>query len=558
MLWKVMLLATAPTLFFFLVLQRQKMRTDGIERWAGGRLAQFRCTWRIACGLFVLLTVACGLVAVATERMHFPEEATVLSVVAAYHNGQAIYPADHSPVEYGLLYGPVTYLLYLPPMLAGAVRLWWYEVWSLAGLGCAFVLVCCALRPRYGWSVALGGTALLATSVARFSGNEWAIKADVWLLLFSALGFWAALRLRYWKAAMVICVAGAVLVDVKATLLLVALLPFVVLWQRDRAARLPVLIFTFLLPILALSVFAMPGISLSNYTRLLLEYKQHATIRSTLVANAQMTLMIWIPTFILVWSSMGLDSEVTVRWIRQRSVFIAILIAASAVATVTGAKQGGGPWHCLVLAIPCLLLDAELGRLIADRVAQGLSLKPMFLAVMLGVSFALFVTSLKLLAVGVKERLYDPPGETPISVRSVESDLLAISQRYSGSPMQMGYSDQAHFNLTNVRPLLYILGNPLFIDPETRNEQDAIGKSVPPEIIDALARCTIKVWVLPKGGIPFSMDSMYWMDPTTDRRGMQPLLYAENFRQSFLIHYQKVEQPSRYFDIWMCYNSGSS
>lgn len=552
-LWKVMLPGALFTLVFFLVL-----RLPGTELWAKLRLAQLRLMWRILCGIFVLLVVGCGLVAVVTERIRFFEEATVLSTVAAFWHGQALYPSTQAPVEYGLLYGPVTYFMYLPPMMGGALRLWGYEAWALGALGGTFLLLFLALRRKFGVSVALGSAALLAANVARFTGNEWAIKADVWILLFSALSFWASSRLQSWTAACVIAVAGAMLVDLKATLLLIALLPFVLLWQRERSARVPVVVFALLLPLLALLPFSLPGVSLSNYVRLLLEYKSHATSARVLAINTQMTLIIFLPTFTLLWAAMSVAPRTACSWIRERSAYLVILIVACVVATVTGAKEGGGPWHCVVLVIPSLFVDAELWRLAAPTELPSLFQNPRRFAPILGVSLALFVTGLKLLAGGVKERLYDQPGDTPVSMRDVENDLLAISQRYPGETIQMGYSDRAHFNLTNVRPILYVRGNPLFVDPQARNEADVIGKPISPEVLNALARCKIQLWVIPKGAEPFSMESMYWLDPTVDRKGMEAALYPANFRQTFFEHYREIQQTSRYFNVWACQNTDAS
>jgi len=291
----------------------------------------------------------------------------------------------------------------------------------------------------------------LAIFIPRHAAVEWAIKAEPWLLLLSALGLWAACRLPRWRAACVIAIAGAMLVDMKATILLVALLPCVLLWQRERSARVPAAVCAFILiPLLAILPFALPGVSIGNYLQILLGYQKHPVLVANLLRNAQMT-------------------------------------------------------------------------------------------------------ARKSLKMAVEQTLYVLPDETQVSARDTENDLLAISRRYPGKTMQMGYSDYAHYNLTFVRPVLQIQGNPLFLDAITRTEKNFIGEHESPELVDALARCTIQLWVIPKGGAPFSLEDLYYYFSTaTDKSGMDPELYHESFRQTFLTHYEKIQQPSRYFDVWAC------
>ena len=237
----------------------------GIQGWLSRQWHFCRAFYKAICFLLAVLTIGCGLFGVSTERIYDHDEATVLSIAAAFRHGQPLYPRAEAPVEYALLYGPMTFLVYLPPMFAGVERLGTYQLWVLIALAGTYAFVYFSLRPKFGTFVALGNTALLAVFVSRFAGSEWGIKGDIWILFFAALGLWAYMSLSNWATAVVLAISGAILVDLKATLLVIALLPCILLWQRERRAHLPAFLGVCFIPIFALLPFALPGISLAGY-----------------------------------------------------------------------------------------------------------------------------------------------------------------------------------------------------------------------------------------------------------------------------------------------------
>jgi hypothetical protein len=506
----------------------------------------------LLCAALTLLVVLGGSIVVITERIRFYEEATILSTSAAFLHGQLLYvPADAS-AEYSLLYGPITFFAYLPPLMTGAQRLQTYEVWSLLALALTLVLVFLTFRTRFSLSVSFGSTALVAAIVSRMTANVWAIKADVWILMFSALGIFVACQLRPRVAAIIISLCGALLVDLKITLFLIALLPCLLLGQRERTSRLPAILSAIAIPLFALLPFALPHVSLRSYAALLIEYRGRSTSTAMIHINAIITLLILLPTLTLVWAAWKTQREATQTYLRFRFLYILLLLAACVVAVVSGAKVGGGPWHCIVLVLPCLPLNADLWRIASSAGKRAFFFATTRSAPILAVCAALFITAWTSLAAGIKERLHDPPGDTPVSMRDVEDDLIAISRQYPHTVLQMGYSDRAHYNLTFVRSILQIRGNPLIIDGNARNEADLIHRSISPAILSAVAECKVQLWIIPKGGAPFSMASPYYLDPAADRSQMSPDLYSETFRKTFLAHNRRVPEVSRYFDLWKC------
>jgi hypothetical protein len=522
------------------------LRSDRVQKWLTTRWTLLRNSVLSLGVLLVLLTIAGGFLAASTERIIFHDEATVLSTAAAFYHGQSMYPSATDPVEYALLYGPATYLVYLPPMFAGAVRTVDYQAWAALALAGAFIFLYFALR-ELGSSASLGGLVLFAVFVCEFTYNEWAIKGDVWILLFSALGLWASLSLNGWKASAVIAVSGAMLVDLKITLVLISLLPCILLWQRDRKTRVAALIAAVFVPVLAALPFALPRISILAYTQQLQSAAHHGISSSLLLVNLELFLVMLLPTVGLLWISSDGNKSVIRLW-KRRQIYLLTFGVAAVVALVTGAKNGAGPWHCMPLLIPLIFIDAEIGCTAAQTTKASLLQSARRAPLLPATAAVLLLTAFSSLAQGVKARLHDPDLYRPVSPRAVERDIISVIKEHSGSKLQMGYSDLAHYNFTFPRSVLQLYGSPLFIDADARDEADLIHKPVSPEVINALRTCSIDLWLIPKEGSPFSLESLYFVDGTISQRA----LYPEAFRQAFFDSYQRVPSKSQYFDIWEC------
>lgn len=495
--------------------------------------------------LVILATIGVGLLAAAEERVRFHDEPTVLCIAAAFLHGQSLYPTTGSPAEYALLYGPATYLVYTPPMLLGAVRLRVFQLWVTCALAGAYFFFFHMLRPRLGLRSALFFTGVLAVFVALLPDSELATKSDVWILLCSALGFWAAVRLPRWPAALVIAAAGAMLIDFKVTLPLVALLPCIVLGQRERLARTPAVLSLVAMPCLALLPFASPAISLAGYGEQLHAAGHHGCSPRLFGLNLRFTATMLLPLAAAFWLALTADKAKTFAWIRERKAFLLALAAAIVVADVTGAKIGAGPWHCMVVAVPLVWLTAHLGRMGVDH--GSTDIEPSRLAPAMIVAVGLCGILLLVLRTAVGLRLHDPAGDVQVSMPAVEGDLLRLAREHAGVALQMGYSDEAHYNLSFVRPVLQILGSPLLLDADARNEATLVAAPPPPAVLVSLRQCTVKLWIVPKGE-PFSMISPYFLEGSTHERD----LYPEAFRSVFFNAYQKIPSGSAYFDLWAC------
>ena len=379
--------------------------------------------------------------------------------------------------------------------------------------------------------------------------NEWAVKGDCWILFFSALGLLAALRLPGWAAVLVLALAGGALLDVKVTLLLAAWLPCIVLFERGREHRLPAVSAATLIPMVALLPFALHRVSLHGYAEQLRAAAHNGYSARNLRFNVRFMSFMLLPPLGLFWAAWSKDSIVAKAWMLRHRVFLVALAAAALVALFTGAKNGAGPWHCMAVALPLMLVNAELYSLGLGSGVTFATIPRPGLVPILAIGSGLLVMACQGLAWGIARRFTDGPGAVPVSMPALERDLVRLQTEHPGVPLQMGYSDTAHYDFTFVRPILQMRGEPLMIDADARNEADLIRAPYSPAVLKALGSCAVELWVLPKGGEPFSMEAPYFLD---NHAAAERDLFPAAFRKVFFATYEKLPEVDPYYDLWGC------
>lgn len=487
--------------------------------------------------LVLILTIAGGLLACLSDHILFHDETSILAIAAAFRHGQPLYPASSAPVEYALLYGPATYLLYLPSIFSGVMHIGFYQAWSILPLALATLLIYLTFRRLLpARQQALAVITLFALFLSPLIPSVWSIKADVWILLFAASGLWAAIALPRWPAAVVIALSGAILVDLKFPLILLALIPCLILWQRSE--RTAALASAFLLTPISLAPFALPGISLPGYLTQLQHAAHHGFSLTVFFVDLPYFFFLLIPTVALFWSAHTQSLRLSKAWVRQNAALILLVSAVLLTALVTGSKKGAGPWHGFAVIVPLLYLNVGLYRLISYRIPTSVLAFAVITLV-----FAPFT-----LLHAIQSRLHGFSLDSPASPRAAERELLSLIQQHPHQTLQIGVADLNTYSLTFIRPLLQISGEPLLLDPNARNESDLISEPVSPAVLRAIDTCSVDLFLIPKGGAPFSMPSLYSVDHSIPP---QPL-YPKSFQHSFLAHYRRLPTDTHYFEIWGC------
>lgn len=540
---KMLLLLLSLPIFFFLASR------PAVQSWVFAHLAELRKVGKVLCVVVLGTTIAGGLLGALTERTVLHDEAAILSIAAAYHHAQPLYPSSSAPAEYALLYGPAAFLVYLPPMYLGFERLGAFQVWVVLALAATFGLVFLTIEKVLAtkWE-RIGLLTLLAISISPFITAAWSTKGDIWILFFSALGIWATTIRSRWVAAIVISAAGAMLMNIKFPLLFLALVPCLLLWQRERPARMPALLGAFLIPLLALLTFRIPGISLSGYSEELREASRHGMSLHVFLGNLPSFFFLALPTFFLALADLSREKLATRAWVKRRAPLLGLIAIVFAVGMVSGAKHGGGPWHSMVVIIPLMVVDAELLAIGLQQRDYRTTSAPSYAFPALALITSLFFIAFCSLGNGLQLRFHDSYRFVPAPMFAIQSDILQVIQHHPGQTVAMGYSDTKHYDYTFARPILQMRGMPLFIDGVARNEADLAGVPMPAAVYKAVDHCNVGIWLIPKGGDPFSQPSFYYLNHDTKTKD----LYPETFREDFLKAYKPVPDTSKFFDLWEC------
>lgn len=532
-------------LVIFIPLALRVARNEALEIRVRENLSGLRLLFRTGCFIVIATTLSLGLASAIRDQVNH-DQSTILSIAEAVRHGQTMYPGPQAPVEYGLLYGPATYILYIPALSLVSTRLTPALLTASATSGLAFLVVLLSLRRRFGWTMALAGTALMVAFVAPIFTFEWQARADPWILLSVALGLPAARLGNRWVAAVSLAILGALLADLKFPLIIVGLLPCAELWRR-RGGQIPAVIAVVLMPLLALTPFLTKEISLRGYVEQLAEASHHGFSGRLLAENLLFTLYLVLPSIFLMWGLWHRNPTFFRSWLRQRGVTLALLLAVLGIAELTGTKHGAGDWHLAVLCAPLAVLDTEMFVELwkADR-QDSVSLLRSF-----AVPAAFTIVLVGNIAIGWSRgwhsRTQGLAGTISVSVPDVERDLVAVLRRDATKQWVMGYTDNWNYSLTSVRPLLQVYGLPLVLDGVSRNEADMAHRPVSDQLSATVASCRYPDWILPRWGQPFSMESGYFLDGSIHT----PELYPVEFQRIFLAHYRPVES-SKYFTLWHC------
>lgn len=486
------------------------------------------------------------------QRSFQDDESSILSVAAAWVHHQPMYPSLSAPLDYGVLYGPAAFLMFTPPMLFHAENVAWYQAWVAVGLAAMLAFSFFALRRAARPAVALAAFGYYVFTLGLKAANLWSNKGDPWIILFLALAFWAALRLRARQAYIAIAVCGAILVNLKANLLLLALLPLLLVPKADRRSWSGALLAIALLTMLALSFFLLPGISLSGYWTELELASRHGLSRSLLLINVTYFIRVFaLPFGASLWMLYRGDRQRSVRYLRRRRSFLLLLAVASIIAVVTGAKNGAGAWHLVPLGLPFALLLAEMWNEAAPLTAVDI---PIRLAPALWIFGTLAVHGTERIAAAVHTRFYnDIPSLKEYNFADVRRDMLEVEASHTGATLQVGVSGGREYTLTRLRYLYVMRGQPLFTDPNAQAERDASHIAFSPAVLQALADCRVTLWLIPVSSEPpFNMAGGY-ASAATGTAGLlaDPHLYPQPWPSIFLQHYHRADR-SRYFDLWAC------
>jgi hypothetical protein len=197
---------------------------------------------------------------------------------------------------------------------------------------------------------------------------------------------------------------------------------------------------------------------------------------------------------------------------------------------IAAAKPGAGAYHLLPF-VP--LVTYVVSRQMADLSTSAGTHR----AVQTGVTAFVLVVAL---AATVQQAQFVTTMAARRNLHEAE-DIQAAAETYPGV-VEVGYGTSETLTLT--RPILVFRNNSYLLDQPAVREHQLAGLDVPEATVDALRRCRVNYWLIPKGEAPFSGVNGY-------PRVLWEPLYPEKLRDVFEATHTRVAATA-YFDVWQC------
>jgi hypothetical protein len=533
------LIALVPSIFLLNILHR---RVTPALRWVA-----------ISCGgLCITVYVFLSVLNVFRPGLIWHDDGNMLSITAAYIHGQPLYHSRFAPALYSILYGPATFLVWVPILARFSDPLRALHVGTLVANVTNLVVIFLLLRERVSRRAALLLLPIATAFLLSFPQILFGIRGDPWLLLFTSLGLYSALRRNLFLAAITSGIFSGLSIDFKFTVLPVVCLILAILHRRHGLRA--TLTSGFVCATSALAIFLLPGISLLNYFEWLgLAGRQHLLGSNFISALLDASFLI-VPCLLIVFFAPRFHQRTTLGY------FVPTLCGlALAGCIVAASKDGAGPWHLWPM-IPFLLLwtgyEASSHGIDApypEGVSHGeenSSLSPSPIRIRRVVSAIALAATLVTLAFGFHDlfRVIHQPGQAQqrAAEHAAENAINTLAHRRTlGRNLAMGYGSLVQDYRTDLRFELSLNEQEYFFDENALVETIKEGLPMPPGVVQRILGCN-DIWLIPHGDIPFS----------TLRTGVLPMtvtpyLFPDIIRLHFAESHTLLESGQIY-DLWSC------
>jgi len=454
-------------------------------------------------------------------------EPSIAAISWWYRHGHPLYPAwNEDEGLYGLVYGPLLFQITAAALTLSPTIL----MSKIPGFCCfwlAGMAIMGSLRPLLP-SARLSLLPLAACLIIAGSYWNWAYwdRSDPYLLLAAALALCSSRRMGRTNAAIAVGLLGGISVNLKVHGALYVLPYAVALLAREssRAAQLrtAVIGITSSLPAIVLP-FLDPDVSLSHYIAYIQNASRHGMDEPLLLANLRFAGVLLTPFLFLAWRRLRGEPQ------PDLPMGLAYLVSVLAVCVI-GAKPGAGPHHLLPF-LPAfaffLVRAAQLVRIPGKEEAEVGGLAAYFLAISVSYmpSFAISLDEIYSRGHGDEDR----------------AELHEIRQLYTAHPAAiMGVGGDVSYPRTVYRVVGIFAGAPIGIDMVAWMDLQFGGVS--DEAVERLLiGCHAPLWIIPKGGAPFTLISLYRRMP----------LFSDRFRELFLKEYVPIHDGT-FYSVWAC------
>jgi hypothetical protein len=519
-------------------------------------------------GTAALLVYIATLIWYALDQHFFDNaEPSVIAIGWLFHLGQPIYHLPESAERYSHIYGPLAFIIHGAALGTLGPSILISKALSAIAAALGILLTFLAVRrqvPAWPALTLAGVEALLLMAFRNFS--YWP-RPEPFQLLAVAASLLIAAAGHGIGAAIGVGLASGVLWNLKLTGPLYSVPIFVLLQRRAgwHACTIAAAVgaITATLPFILFE-----NVSLPNYLYWFRLSAKTGLLLSTLKQNLEWALYFGVPLLVAYlarpvpaggglgegglaprsfgekglaprsFSAKGLaPRSFSAKGLAPRSfseggwLRIATTLAASMAAlAITAAKPGAGPYHFMpFLPTIAYLVAWRTSAFDARGTVEPLVPRLVIAFVTAAVVVAL-VQQVTFVATMIERR-----------TRDEAADIEPFARAHQGA-IAMGYGATEAFSLA--RPLLVFRNGSYLIDQPAIREHQLEGVELPAATLDALARCRIKYWLIPKGEPPFVGRNAYaavFFRP----------IFPDAFRDTFHAAYAKTGS-TEYYDVWEC------
>jgi len=487
--------------------------------------------FRVAAALSAIVTIGyLAMVAIYVISPNYFDhlEATIAIISWLGMHGHSFYPDWRSDDVYGLLYGPVLYLvqgalLSIVPTLTASKILGPCAL--ILALGIFFVTVNRKMKSDLAAIVLVGVMVML---LAPFNYDVYWDRSEPFLLLIAVAVLPAATSVPLRTAAIVVGALAGIAVGFKIHAALYVLPSAIVLLARAQSMRDRIVVTAAGVSagiVFCALPFLLRPVNLPGYLQYLEMAARHGLSLTLLKQNTLFAL--------------GLSILVVVAWLRRKSAidrtgiwFLIGFFASMAITAVIAAKPGSGPSHLIPFVPLCLYGVALSAETSPDKMRRSTVIVAAALAAL---AFGpIYANNLR------QSKYYFHIIQ---SDRDKVTELSSLLDAYPDA--QLGVSDITHYRDSFYKVMPVLQGHPVHVDLAAWMDMQFAHVSES-HITRFLTRCEVAAWILPTGD-PFTMLSYYTDKP----------LFSDEFRQMFSANYQQV-RAGKAFQVWRCRSAAAT
>jgi hypothetical protein len=491
---------------------------------AGREIVRSKNLLCVATGLGVLVTAVYLMTLV--NYLLYPSyvdhvEATVVSIAWLGMHGHAFYPNWVTDDVYGLVYGPVLYLLHglfllIDPTitmskLLGVVSL-------LVAFGVIFIVIRQKVANNLTSFLFIASLVMLFVPLGPYA--YWS-RAEPFLILISALALLVAIRLRPIAAGAILGALAGLAAGFKLHgFIYVAPMAIMTLARvkvpRDRVIL--AIIGVACAIIFALLPFSLNESSLVGYSQYLNIAGKHSLSLDAFRANLLLALVLFAPA-VVIWFWRRPAINPAEFWL------LAGLCISVAITVVIGSVSG--PYHLLPFVPLCLYAAI----VVSDAAEASRIIAIIFLLLLLAYGPGGYVLNSRLMIHYYR------------NLQTEREKIIELQTYLDSYPdAEIGISDDGHYSDTYYRIISVLQGHALHVDFAAWEDLAYVGVHEK-NIIRFIKKCEVPTWILPLGA-PFTKLSWYTKLP----------MLSDNFRRTFSMNYRLIQMGQAY-QVWECRSS---